>query len=386
MRSAASSASRPLRELLRGDVALPFVVQAPMAGVTTPQLAAAVSNAGALGSIALGGCASASQARELLRATRVLTSRPFNANVFCHRPSSACCPLSKSSAWLSRLAPLFEAVGAPPPPLTTELKPGYLTFKGNEKMLRVLLEEKPRVVSFHFGLPPAEWVQRLKDAGIVTFACVTSLRECSLAVDAGVDAVVAQGNEAGGHRGVFDDSEDLSIGTFALVRLLAQSGRCPVPIIAAGGVMDGAGIAAALQLGASAVQMGTAFVLCPESSANAAYRAALSDPKRAANTRVVPAVSGRPARGMVNRLLAHLSESTSDIKMPEYPLPYTATKLLLAEVAKRKADLGDDVLEFAVHWAGQGAPLARAMPAAELVQTLARELSEAQAAEIPHRL
>lgn len=380
-----ATTSRSLRELLRGDVALPTVVQAPMAGVSTPQLAAAVSNAGALGSIALGGCGSAAQARELLRATRALTPRPFNANVFCHRAPLAC-PPAEASAWLARLAPMFDAIGAPPPLPTTELTSGYLTFQGNDELLRVLVEEQPRVVSFHFGLPPAEWVKQLQAAGIVTFACVTSLRECALAVNAGVDAVVAQGNEAGGHRGVFDDSEDLSLGTFALVRLLAQSCSCPVPIIAAGGVMDGAGIAAALQLGASAVQMGTAFILCPESSASDAYRAALSDPRRAANSRVIAAVSGRPARGMVNRLLSHLNDSTGGAKMPEYPLPYAATKLLLAEVAKKKAVLGDEALEFGVHWAGQGAPMARAMPAADLVQTLARELSEAQAAGISNRL
>lgn len=243
-------------------------------------------------------------------------------------------------------------------------------------MLNVLLDEKPRVVSFHFGLPPSSWVKQLQDAGIVTLACVTSLKECDLAVQAGVDAVVAQGNEAGGHRGVFDGHEDLALGTLALVRLLSKSGRCPIPIVAAGGIMDGAGIAAALQLGASAVQMGTAFVLCPETSANAAYRKALSDPERAANTRVAAAISGRSARGLVNPLMTFLEDAAKTTKMPEYPIPYTATKMLLAQVAKSEHE--SDKQELAVHWAGQGAPLARAMPARELVLTLAKELEEAQ--------
>ncbi|KAF1325363.1 Nitronate monooxygenase, partial [Globisporangium splendens] len=353
------AATKKLQELLR--VVHP-IVQAPMVGVSTPQLAAAVSNAGALGSIGLG-ASDASQSRALIRETRALTSKSFNVNLFCHQP-----PTKHSDAtdekmkrdWVAHMAPLFAELGSPPPSTLSE---PFDTFLNREDTLEVLLQEKPPVVSFHFGLPPAEWIRALRDAGIVTLASATNCKEAGLIVDAGVDAVIAQGFEAGGHRGVFDPSADDHLGTFALVQLISKT--CPLPILAAGGIMDGRAIAAALQLGAAGVQMGTAFILCPESAADQAYRAALQS-ERAHHTRVSAAISGRPARGMVNRLFTDIGGSESPA-MPDYPIPYDAAKALV-RAARSKSNT-----DFDVQWAGQGAPAARALPAADLVAKLVEE-------------
>jgi nitronate monooxygenase len=332
-----------------------------MVGVSTPQLAAAVSNAGALGSIGLG-ASNAAKSKAQIQATRALTDKPFNVNVFCHQPAVA--NAEREAAWINHMVPLFDEFGATPP---TALSLGYETFLNSEETLEVLLQERPAVVSFHFGLPPSEWIRALRDAGLVMLACATSPAEAALAVDAGVDAVIAQGAEAGGHRGVFDPSADELLGTFALVELVARD--CPLPMIATGGIMNGQGIAAAMQLGAAAAQMGTAFILCPESSANAQYRAALQS-ERAYHTRISAAISGRPARGMVNRLFTDIGGSIAPI-MPDYPIVYDAAKALQA------AAINKGNYDFAVQWAGQGAPLARALPAAALISALVDELNAA---------
>jgi nitronate monooxygenase len=340
------------------------IIQAPMVGVSTPELAAAVSNAGALGSIGLG-ASSAAQAEAMIRTTRALTSAPFNVNLFCHRPAVA--DTVREAAWLAQLQPLFAEFSAQPP---AQLNESYRSFLASEDTLNVLLTERPAVASFHFGLPPKAWIAALKAAGIVTLACVTSVAEALLAEEAGVDALVTQGVEAGGHRGVFDTAQDRLLGTFALTSLVANAGT--LPVIAAGGIMNGAGIAAALQLGASAVQMGTAFILTPESAANAHYRTALQG-ARAHNTRVSAAISGRPARGMVNRLFDEL-DALGAGNLPDYPIAYDAAKALVAAaIAKGNTD-------FAVQWAGQGAPLARELPTATLIETLVEELRLARAA------
>lgn len=333
------------------------IIQAPMVGVSTPALAVAVSEAGALGSIGLG-ASSAEQARELIAQVRAGTARPVNYNLFCHRPGHA--DAARDTAWLAQLRPLFAEFGGEPP---TQLRDIYQSFLIQPAMLDVLLEERPAVVSFHFGLPPDAWIAQLKDAGIVLLACVTTPAEARLAEAAGVDALVAQGMEAGGHRGVFEPAAgDATLGTLALVRLLARQSR--LPVIAAGGIMDGAGIRAALELGAAGVQMGTAFVLCPESSANAAYRAALQS-ERAFDTAITANISGRPARGMVNRLYAD-----PGVRLPDYPLVYDGIKALQALAASQGCH------DFAAQWAGQGAPLARGLPAAELVATLVAEMQQ----------
>lgn len=337
------------------------IIQAPMVGVSTPQLAAAVSNAGALGSIGLG-ASNADQSRTMIQATRALTDKPFNVNLFCHEPAVA--DAEREAAWIRHMAPLFAEFGATPP---SALSLGYETFLNSRETLEVLLQERPAVVSFHFGLPPSQWIRELREAGVVTLACATSPAEAAFAVEAGVDAVIAQGVEAGGHRGVFDPSADEQLGTFALVELVART--CPLPVIAAGGIMNGRGIAAAMQLGAAAVQMGTAFILCPESSANAQYRSALQG-ARAHHTRISAAISGRPARGMVNRLFTDIGGSSAPA-LPDYPIAYDAAKALqFAATSKGNHD-------FAVQWAGQGAPLARPLPAAELIGTLVDELDVA---------
>jgi nitronate monooxygenase len=233
-------------------------------------------------------------------------------------------------------------------------------------MQALLVETRPAVVSFHFGLPPAPVIGRLKAAGIALLASATNLGEAEQAATAGVDAIVAQGYEAGGHRGVFDPAApDSQLGVVALTRLLVS--RLSLPVIAAGGVMDGAGIAAMLDLGAVAAQLGTAFIACPESSADAYYRQALFGPSAAA-TEMTSLISGRSARCLPNAFTALKAGALSGMTPPDYPIAYDAGKALAA-AARAGGDGG-----FGAQWAGQGAPLARAMPAAELVRTLAEEL------------
>jgi len=335
------------------------LIQAPMAGVSTPALAAAVSNAGALGSISVG-AQNPIQAREAIDQTRALTAGPFNVNVFCHTPAQA--DPVREAAWLARLKPYFAEFGATPP---TALREIYRSFNQDDEMLEVLLDTRPRLVSFHFGLPPQDRIDALKRAGILLAASATTPAEGEQLVQAGIDLIVAQGVEAGGHRGVFDPAQgDAGFGTLALVRLLArQSAR---PVVAAGGIMDGAGIAAALMLGACGAQLGTAFVSTAESAAPAAHRALLQG-ERAYETRITRAISGRDARGIANRFMREIDASDASA-VPDYPTAYDAGKALNAA-----AQAGGSS-EFAAYWAGQGAPLARAVPAAELVDTLAAEL------------
>jgi nitronate monooxygenase len=340
------------------------IIQAPMAGVSTPQMAAAVSNAGGLGSIALG-ASNVAQARTMIEQTKALTDRAFNVNMFCHAPAQARPELE--AAWLQYLQPYFAQFGAQAPAGLSEI---YKSFVEDDAMLALLLEQAPTVVSFHFGLPPASTIDALKRAGIVLLANATNLREARLIEQAGIDRIVAQGVEAGGHYGTFDpalENDGDAIGTLALTRLLAQ--RSSLPVIAAGGIMDGQGIAAAMTLGASAVQLGTAFILSPESAASAAYRAVLQS-DAALHTQQVAAISGRRARGIVGRWMTEI-ETAGAPAVPDYPIAYDAAKALhAAAVAKGNHDFG-------VNWAGQGAALARAMPAAEMLTTLVAEWRQA---------
>ena len=337
------------------------IIQAPMAGVSTPAMAAAVSNAGALGSIGVG-ATDAEGARRMIAAVRERCKRSLNVNVFCHRPATVDNALE--AAWLEHLRPHFERFGAKPPPGLKEI---YRSFVEDDAMLAALLADKPQVVSFHFGLPSAERIRALREAGIVLLASATNVVEGRAVVKAGVHAVVAQGFEAGGHRGVFDpDAEDDCLGTMALTRLLVR--QLDVPVIAAGGVMDGAGIAAALRLGASAAQLGTAFIACTESDADAGYRAALAS-DAASHTVMTRAISGRPARCLRNWFTV-LGAGVSPRQIPSYPITYDAGKALNA-AAKAAHEAG-----YGAQWAGQGAPLARELPATELVAILAAELRQ----------
>lgn len=338
------------------------IIQAPMAGTSTPQLAAAVSHAGGLGSVGIGAYG-VEQAGQHIAQTHALTTRAFNVNLFCHLTTAA--DAQREAAWLAHLAPEFERFGATPP---AALRCIYASAVGNAPLQAMLLRQRPQVVSFHFGLPEAAFIESLRSAGITTLACATSLEEARQIEQAGVDVIVAQGMEAGGHRGCFVPEEDRLLSTLALVQILVRHTR--LPVVAAGGIMDGTGIAAALQVGACAVQMGTAFILCPESAASPAYRAELQSDK-AYDTNITAAISGRPARGMANRL--HQLGRDYGQALPGYPMVYDAGKALHQAAAAQGSS------DYAAHWAGQGAPLARAMPAAELMATLARELAQATA-------
>lgn len=334
------------------------IVQAPMAGVSTPALAAAVSEAGALGSVAVG-AGDAAAAAETIDALRALTAAPFNVNLFVHQPPRR--NAAREAAWLDALAPLFRQFGAEPP---ASLGTIYRSFVEDDDMLRVLVDKAPPVVSFHFGLPRAEQAKALRAAGCLLLATATNPEEAFAAERAGMDAVVAQGWEAGGHRGVFDpDAEDPQLGTLALTRLLVR--RRGLPVIAAGGIMDGQGVRAVLDLGAVAAQMGTAFIGCPESAADDAYRDALAS-DAAHHTIMTQAISGRPARCLRNGFTVWGETSAADV--PDYPAAYDAGKALNA-AARAAGETG-----FAAQWAGQGAPLARRLPAGELVRALAREM------------
>jgi nitronate monooxygenase len=346
-----------LLELLRTE--LP-IIQAPMAGTSSPALAAAVANAGALGSIGVGAVNAAAAEKMLAEVRARCGSRSLNVNVFCHQP--AITDPAREAAWIERLRPEFKRVGGEPPPELTQI---YQSFVADRQMLEMLLSAKPRVVSFHFGVPPEQTIRALRDAGIVTLASATNLEEARIAVRAGVDAVVAQGYEAGGHRGVFDpNAHDDRLGTFALTRLLVQ--KLEVPVIAAGGIMDGAGIAAVLKLGAGAAQMGTAFIGCPESDADAGFRAALAS-DAALHTTITRVISGRPARCLDNRFTAWGRDVEAGA-IPDYPIAYDAGKALNA-AGKRANEAG-----YGAQWAGQGAPMARFLPAAQLIRTLIDEM------------
>jgi len=334
------------------------IIQAPMAGTSTPELAAAVSNAGGLGSLGLGAM-NAETARQAIRATQALTSKPFNVNVFCHQPAQANAAVER--AWGEWLSGTFAQYGATPPAAPGEI---YTSFLVDHALQAVLIEERPAVVSFHFGLPSADVIARLKAAGCKLLASVTSVEEAKTAQAAGVDAVVAQGIEAGGHRGAFDPDVDDRLGNIALTRLLVRV--CDVPVISAGGVMDGAGIVAVLALGAQAAQLGTAFVASAETKIDEGYRRALLG-ESAQHTTFTKAISGRLARSMVNRF-TKLGDDPRAPQVPAYPITYDFGKALNA-AAKAKGEFG-----YGAQWAGQAAPLARALPAAELIAQLEEEM------------
>ena len=340
------------------------LIQAPMAGVSTPLLAASVSEAGGLGSIAVGATEAAS-ARAMIQELRSRTDRAFNVNLFVHGRAKA--DPDREAAWLAWLAPLFAEFGVEPP---TALHTIYTSFADDPDMLAMLLEVAPPVVSFHFGLPSTDALSALRSRGIFLMATATCLEEAGAIKAAGIDAIVAQGIEAGGHRGIFDPAKpDDALGTVALTRMLVR--KAGLPIIAAGGIMDGAGIAAMLDLGAVATQLGTAFIACPESAADEGYRAALKGPG-AYHTTLTSLISGRPARALANRFTA-LQDQLGGPLPPDYPIAYDAGKALHAE-AKAQGEHG-----FGPQWAGQGSPLIRAMPAAQLVRILREELQSCRA-------
>ena len=339
------------------------IIQAPMAGVSTPALAAAVSEAGGLGSIAVG-TFTAQQAGSAIAAYRDKSNAPFNVNVFTHAPAVS--DPGREAAWLDWLRPHFARFGAQPPETLSEI---YRSFLDDEAMFELLLAERPAVVSFHFGLPRQDWIDALKDAGIVLFTTATSLDEALQIEAAGIDVIVAQGIEAGGHRGVFDPAApDAALPTFTLLREL--HGKVKLPLVAAGGIMDGRAIRAALELGASAVQLGSAFIACPESSAPPHHRALIEQAAQGADlhSEHTAVISGRPARGIVNRLFTEIG-APGHPPLPDYPIAYDAAKALHA-VAISKGNQ-----DYSVNWGGSNFAQARSMPAGELVAALVAEMN-----------
>lgn len=344
-----------LHPLLRGLGVLHPLIQAPMAGVSTPALAAAVSNAGGLGAIAIG-ATDAAGAQAMIAATRAATRHAFLVNAFVHKTPQV--DPAREAAWCAALAPQFARFGATPP---AALRTIYRALDDDPAMQAVLVETAPAVVSFHFGLPDAALLKALRRAGCVLGATATSVDEGRSIAAAGLDFIVAQGWEAGGHRGQFDPGAcDARLDALTLTRQLVAAQ--PLPVITAGGIMDGSGLRAALDAGAMAGQLGTAFIACPESAARAAHRAAL---RSAPGTVMTAAISGRPARCLANRFTA-----LADLPpVPDYPRAYDAGKALDA-AAMACGEAG-----FGAQWAGTGAAQARAMPAADLVATIMREMA-----------
>ena len=330
------------------------IIQAPMAGVQTSALTLAVSEAGGLGSLP---CAmlTAEAMRSELEAIRAHTSKPFNVNFFCHAPPAP--DAAREAAWRAALAPYFAEFGIDAS--ATTAGPGRAPFSGGAA--DVLEAFRPAVVSFHFGLPPPALLARLRGWGAKVIASATTVAEARWLEAQGVDAVIAQGLEAGGHRGMFlGDDLTTQLGTFALLPQVVAAVR--VPVIAAGGITDAAGVAAARALGAAGVQVGTAYLLCPEATTSAPHRAALKSPA-AEHTALTNLFTGRPARAIVNRLMRELGPITG--AAPAFPLATAAIAPLRA--AAERAGSGD----FSPLWSGQNARGCREVPAAQLTRDLA---------------
>jgi nitronate monooxygenase len=336
------------------------ILLAPMAGSGgTPELAAAVSEAGGLG--AWGGAyAKPEEIAATIRQMRTLTRRPFNINLFAggYAPDHAIDP----QPMLDLVGEAHAALGLPPPALPPVPRDPF------SEQLEAVLEERPPVFSFTFGMPSTAQIGALKARGIIVSGTATTVAEAIRLEQAGVDAVVAQGAEAGAHRGGFAAPfEESMVPVATLVREIRAS--IGLPVIASGGFMDGRDIAAALKLGAAAVQLGTAFLPCPESGAPAAYKQALLNAK-ADTTVITRAFSGRPARGLTNRFIAMASGKE------EFILPFRQQNDLTRPMRNAAGQQG--VADYISLWAGQGVARSRQMPAAALMQTLLAEMSAAE--------
>jgi len=336
------------------------IIQAPLAGGgDTPALVAAVCEAGALGFI---GAAylSPPQILEAARTIRAATRRPFGINLFAPLPPPEM-PADAGAA-LERVAPFYAELGLPRP--ETPTSGGYVF----EEQLAAALDTGASVFSFTFGLLPPAAMRAIRTRGMLVLGTATTVEEALALEKAGVDAVVAQGSEAGGHRGTFAGTiEHGMVGTMALVPQAVDT--LTVPVVASGGIMDGRGIAAALALGASAVQMGTAFLTCDEAGIPEAYKQAILS-AREHQTRITRAFSGRPARGIVNRFMEEI-EGASPAAILPFPLQNALTRPLRGAAARQGR------AEYLSLWAGQGLGLARRQPARSLVERLARETDAA---------
>lgn len=343
-----------LQKLLGIDVPL---IQAPMAGAQGSALAIAVSNEGALGSLP---CAvfDVDTIRKELTAIRAQTSKPFNLNFFCHPQPDV--DEVREADWHATLAPYFAEFGIDPSSIRPG--PGRKTFGAEHA--EVIEEFRPPVISFHFGLPAAPLVSRVKHTGAKILASATTVDEARWLEAHGADVIIAQGVEAGGHRGLFlTDDIATQVGTFALVPQIVNA--VSVPVVAAGGIADAKGVGAAMALGASGVQVGTAYLLCPEVSLTPLHRAALQSAS-ANTTALTNLFTGRPARGIVNRLMRELGYMNA--AAPRFPLATAAITPLRAKAES----LGS--ADFSPLWAGQNTTGCKSIPAALLTRELARGL------------
>ena len=340
-----------LQDLL--GIELP-IIQAPMAGVQGSALTVAVSNAGGLGSLP---CAllDADAMRAELAAIRARTTKPFNVNFFCHAPADP--DPEREAAWRAALAPYFAEYGID----AASIPVGPKRSPFNAEAADALADFKPAVVSFHFGLPAADLLARVRAWGAKVLSSATTVDEARWLEARGVDAIIAQGSEAGGHRGMFlSDDVATQIGTLALVPQIARAVK--VPVIAAGGIADAGGVAAARALGADGVQVGTAYLLAPEASTSAVHRAVLkTDAARV--TALTNVFTGRPARAVVNRLVRELGPMNR--AAPAFPLPASAIATLRAAAESK------DNADFSPLWAGQNTSGCREAPAATITRDLA---------------
>src|SRR4051794_13207 len=330
------------------------IIQAPMAGVQGSALAVAVSNAGGLGSLP---CAmlSLDGLRSELAAITSQTARPYNVNFFCHAPPTP--SAEREAAWRAALAPYYEEFGLD----ASAIPEGGGRAPFSAEAADVLAEFRPPVVSFHFGLPSAELLARVRSWGAKILSSATTVDEARWLEQHGVDVIVAQGLEAGGHRGMFlSEDLDTQLGTFALVRQVLQAVK--LPVVAAGGIADAPGVAAALALGAAGVQVGTAYLLCPEATTGPLHRAALKS-AAARHTAVTNVFTGRPARGGVNRLMREVGPMSA--LAPPFPLAAAA----LAPLRAKAESLGSG--EFSPLWSGQNNSGCKEVPAGQLTRELA---------------
>jgi nitronate monooxygenase len=332
------------------------IIQAPMAGVQDSRLAIAVSNAGGLGSLPCAMLGPDTMRRELAEIA-ARTARPYGVNFFCHTPPTP--SAEREAAWRAVLAPYYRELGLD----VAAVPAGPLRTPFSAEAADVLDDFKPAVVSFHFGLPPAELLARVRAGGSKILSSATTVDEARWLEAHGVDAIIAQGLEAGGHRGIFL-SDDLStqVGTFALLPQVVRA--VAIPVIAAGGIADAKGVAAAMTLGAAGVQVGTAYLLCPEATTSAVHRSALGS-AAARHTAVTNLFSGRPARGIVNRIMRDLGPMST--AAPDFPLASSALGPLRARAESQDRD------DFSPLWSGQNASGCREIPAADLTRELARQ-------------
>jgi nitronate monooxygenase len=340
-----------LRELI--GVELP-IVQAPMAGVQGSELAVAVSSAGGLGSLP-GATLSLDTLRVELAAIRARTDRPVNINFFAHTTPEF--NAAREAQWRALLAPYYKEYAIDPADALTAAPRTPFSAEAAD----VLDHFRPAVVSFHFGLPSTDLLARVRSWRSKIFASATTVEEARWLERQGVDVIIAQGLEAGGHRGMFL-SEDLTtqVGTLSLLPQIIRAVH--LPVLAAGGIADAKGVAAALSMGAAAVQVGTAYLLCPEATTSAAHRAALQS-ESARHTAVTNLFTGRPARGIMNRLMKELGPINGAV--PAFPLAGAA----LAPLRVKAERLGNG--DFSPLWCGQNASGCKAVPAASLTHNLA---------------